>query len=210
MGKETEPGLPPTVCFSRKIGVGALEVADVLAKKIGYRVVDREILDTIANEGDLSRQTVARFDERYPGKIAEFLSLTFGEKAFIRSDYSRHLFEAVYALARTAPTIFVGRGAHLLLPRERTLAVRCICSEAHRVRRLAMMLNVTETEAQKTLTRVDKEQREFFKGVYGRDGASPYEFDLVLNFDHIPRPEQVAEVVHRAFQVKFMDEGQGA
>lgn len=206
-GTTTEPSLPAAICFSRKIGVGALEVADILAKKMGYRVVDREILDTIAKQGDLSKQTVALFDERYPGRIGEFLSLAFGEKAFIRSDYARHLFEAVYALAAMAPTIFVGRGAHLLLPRDRTLAVRCICSKAHRVSRLARILNVSEKEAKKSLDQVDKEQKDFFKGVYGKKGASPYEFDLIVNFDYISRPEAVADIVHEAFKAKFMNEG---
>ena len=35
----------PCICFSRKIGVGALEVADLLARKIHLRVADREILE---------------------------------------------------------------------------------------------------------------------------------------------------------------------
>ena len=84
--------LPPTICFSRKIGVGALEVADILAEKIGYQVVDREILEYIANQGSLSEKTVSLFDERYPGKIRAFLSLAFEEKAFVSSDYTKHLF----------------------------------------------------------------------------------------------------------------------
>jgi len=39
--------IPPAICFSRKIGVGALEVADILAKKIKFRVADREIIEKI-------------------------------------------------------------------------------------------------------------------------------------------------------------------
>ena len=43
--KKTEPPIiGPTICFSRKIGVGALEIADILAERTGYRVIDREIL----------------------------------------------------------------------------------------------------------------------------------------------------------------------
>lgn len=96
--ESTEPGaqilLPPTICFSRKAGAGALEIADILAEKIGYRVVDRQIMEYIAGEANLSEKTVSFFDERYPGKLAEFLALAFGEKAFIKSDYARLLFSA--------------------------------------------------------------------------------------------------------------------
>lgn len=203
---EGTPATMPAICFSRKIGVGALEVADIISEKIGYRVVEREILEHIAHEADLSKQTVALFDERYPGRLNEFLSLAFGEKAFIKSDYARHLFGAVYSLAGMAPTIFVGRGAHLLLPRDRSLAVRCVCSRGHRISRLARILNVPETEAERVLVRVDKEQREFFKSVYGKKDASPYEFDIILNFDYITQPEGAAEIVLQAFKAKFGDE----
>ena len=72
--------MPPTICFSRKIGVGALEIADILAEQTGYRVVDSEILEHIANQAKLSEKTVALFDERYPGQIGELLSFAFREK----------------------------------------------------------------------------------------------------------------------------------
>jgi len=38
---EKRPEIFPTICFSRKIGVGALEIADFIAKSINYKVVDR-------------------------------------------------------------------------------------------------------------------------------------------------------------------------
>jgi cytidylate kinase len=201
--KDAVETIPPTICFSRKIGVGALEVADILAEKIGYKVVDREILECIASEAKLSEKTVAIFDERYPGKISEFLSLAFGEKAFIKSDYTRHLFSVVYSIAGLEPTIFVGRGTHLLLPRDRLMAVRFICSKAHRVRRLAALFDVKEQEAENKLELIDKEQRDFFKRVYGKKDASPYEFDITVNFDYISEPQWAADIVDSAFKKKF-------
>jgi len=42
-GQKTEPSeMPPAICFSRKIGGGALEISDFLSEKLYYRVVDRE------------------------------------------------------------------------------------------------------------------------------------------------------------------------
>ncbi|MDY7038288.1 MAG: cytidylate kinase family protein, partial [Thermodesulfobacteriota bacterium] len=79
--KVSSDEMPPTICFSRKIGVGALEIADILAEKIGYMVIDREILEHIAREAKLGERTVQLFDERYPGEIREFLSMAFGEKS---------------------------------------------------------------------------------------------------------------------------------
>jgi len=195
--------LHPSVCFSRKIGVGALEIADILADKIGYRVVDRQLIEHISEEAKLSEKTVRIFDERYPGKINEFLTYAFGEKAFIKSDYTRHLFSGLYAIAGLAPTIFVGRGAHLVLPRDRVLAVRLICSKEYRLKRLARILEAKEEDVEKKLDQIDKEQRDFFKRVYSKKDASPYEFDMVVNCDYIQKPEMAAEVVATAFRQKF-------
>lgn len=195
--------IPPTICFSRKIGVGALEVADLLAEKTGYYVVDRELLEHIARKAKLGEKTVAYFDERYPGKINEFLCLAFGEKSFIQSDYTRHLFSSVISIAGLGPTIFVGRGTHLVLPRDQVLAVRFIASKDHRIKRLARILNVPEKEADSKLEQIDKEQRDFFKKVYGRKDARAYEFDIVINFDFILKPQWAAEIVAQAYRQKF-------
>ncbi len=198
-----EEVLRPCICFSRKIGVGALEIADILSEKIGYRVVDRQLIGHICDEAKLTEKTVRIFDERYPGKINEFLSYAFGEKAFIKSDYTRHLFSAIFAIAGLGPTIFVGRGAHLVLPREKVLAVRLICSKEYRIKRLARILETKEEDVEKKLGQIDKEQRDFFKKTYGKKDASPYEFDMVINCDYIKEPETAAEIVALAFKHKF-------
>lgn len=204
--KEKIPEIYPTICFSRKIGVGALEIADIVGKNIGYSVVDRELLEFIANEAKLSQKTVKYFDERYPGVLNEFAAFLFGEKSFIKSDYSRHLFNVVISLAGVKPTIFVGRGTHLIIPRDRVLAVRCICSDEHRIARLSRILKVKKEEAAAKLPQIDKEQRTYFKKVFGKKDAVPYEFDLVINCDFIQDTQDAAAIVEQAFRKKFAQE----
>lgn len=203
MVKRQSDVLPPSICLSRKIGVGALEIADLAAKKLGCRVIDRHILNHIAAAGDLSEKTIRYFDERYPGKINEFAKLLAGEKSFIMSDYGRHLISAAYALAETGPVIFVGRGCHLILPRENVLAVRLIASPPYRVKRLAALMNIAEKEARRRLAEFDKEQRVFFRKLHGKKDAAAYEFDMVISLDHFAKPRWVAEVIVSAFRKKF-------
>ena len=201
--EEKRPEIFPTICCSRKIGVGALEIADIIAKNINYKVVDRELLEHIAQEAKLSQKTVAYFDERYPGYLKEFAAFLFAEKSFIKSDYNRHLFNTVISLAGLEPTIFVGRGTHLILPRDRILAVRFICSDEHRIKRLSEILKVTEKEAADKLPQLDKEQRTYFKKAFGKKDAVPYEFDIVINCDYIKNTQDAADIVEQAFKKKF-------
>ncbi len=193
----------PVICFSRKIGGGALEIADILAEKINHRVIDREILEHMATQADLTEETVAFFDERYPGRMSEFLAMLIKEKSFVKGDYARQLAKSALALADLEPTIFVGRGLHLILPRQRVLAVRCICSQEFRVKRLAAQLGIEEKHAEDRLQDIDKEQRDFFKRIYQKKDASPYEFDLVINRDFITDAADAAAVVACAYERKF-------
>ncbi len=198
--------IPPAICFSRKIGSGALEVADILAEKLNYRVADRELLHYMAKDTKISKDTIAFFDERYPGKMSELASMLFGEKSFIMSDYIQNFVSAVFTFADMGSTIFVGRGIHFFLPRDRVLAVRIICSNHTRISRLAKILNLEEKEVQKILNQVDKEQGEFFKKAFGKKEASPYEFDIVINSEFITSPLGAAEIVVQAFKDKFITE----
>lgn len=195
--------MAPAICFSRKIGGGALEIADILSGKIKLPVVDREILEHIAQNLKLSKKTIEFFDERYPGKMAELGAMFLSEKSFIMSDYIRNFVSAVFTFADRGSTIFVGRGTHLVLPRDRVLAVRVVCSDELRIKRLATIQGIEETEAKKILGQIDKEQRDFFKKAFGKKDASPYEFDLIVNCDYLSEPQGVAKIVAQAFIQKF-------
>jgi len=200
--------IPPCVSFSRKIGVGALEVADILARKLHLRVADREILEHMSVETQLDRETVKFYDELYPGKTVELSALLFGKKSFQKDDYLRNLASAVYSLATLGSTIFVGRGTHLILPRERVLAVRFICSDTFRIERLASLLNLGNDEAAKTLVKIDREQQAFFRKAYGKKDAPGSEFDLVFNFDRLGDSRLAADLVSRCFRKKFGTEAE--
>lgn len=193
----------PAICLSRKIGVGALELADILAKRLNYRVADREIIEHIAGTADLSEETVAYFDERYANKIDDFMSFLFREKSFTMGDYTRKLAGTIFSLADSGPTIFVGRGAHLVLPRESVLAVRIICAESYRVARLTRILQIEPEFAAKELDQADKLQRRFFKKAFNVKDASPYEFDMIINCDNLPNLSCVADIIQKAFECKF-------
>jgi len=195
--------IPPAVCFSRKIGSGALEIADILAEKLQYRVADRELLNYMAKEAELSQDTLAFFAERYPGKMSELASRLFVERSFIMSDYMQNFVSAVFTFADMGSTIFVGRGIHLFLPRDRILAVRIICSNHTRLSRLVKILDLAEKDVQKILNQVDREQDEFFKKAFGKKEASLCEFDIAINRDFITSPEGVAEIVAQVFKEKF-------
>ena len=194
---------PPTICFARRIGVGALEIADILAARLGWRVADRLILEQMAGSSEVTHKTLEFFDERYPGGVSALAVLMFGEKSFTMGDYLRGLASVIFALATSEPTIFVGRGAHLLLPRDRILAVHLNCSKEFRVRRISGIMDISPEAADQRIDDLDREQGAYFKKLTGKREQPLEEFDLLINCDHISNPEWVADIVETAFRCKF-------
>ncbi len=201
--KAPSPICHPMVCISRQIGVGALEIADILAELIGYRVVDREIIEHMAKDTKLSEKIIDTFDERYPGWAGEFFTMLTSEKTFLKSDYARQLVRTVVALAESGPTIFVGRGTHMILPRQTLLSVHLVSSYEYRVNRLAKILNLPVQEMSKKLKIIDSEQEDFFKRVYNIKQISQDDFDLVINRDHLQDAGQIARILAAAMKEKF-------
>ena len=193
----------PTICLSRKIGVGAVEIADIVALKIGYRTVDRQIMERITKENQFSKKIATIFDQRFPGKINKFLSRIFNETSFPDNEYNRHLFTTMFSIAYLGPTIFVGWGAHLVLPRERVFAVRFVCSQTYRINRLSRILHIDQGKIEKILEKLDTEQRDFFRNVYGIEEASSSEFDMVINCSYISEPETAVDIIEKNFKRRF-------
>jgi hypothetical protein len=54
------------------------------------------------------------------------------------------------------------------------MAVRCIGSDEYRAKRIADIMRISEAEARKKLSSIDKEQALFFKKVFGKKAATPY------------------------------------
>ena len=201
--REAMVNMPPTICFSRKIGVGSLDLAHILAAKINYRVIDKEIVEFIAEKSRIDPKNVEIFDESHPGFVKAFLSRFTGERSFQLSDYSKNLFAAFFFLATSEPTVFVGRGAHLVLPREKVFSVRCISSRQYRLERLARIRAISIDEAEGALDKADSEQRRFYSSVYQRTDAPAAEFDVVVNFDYLVKPNPIAEALRQLFVMKF-------
>ncbi|RJP84801.1 MAG: cytidylate kinase-like family protein [Desulfobacteraceae bacterium] len=203
LGKSEAKKQFPVICFSRKIGVGALEVADILSNKIGYHVIDREIMEYLASRKGGDDGLAELIDEHCLSEMEDIFAMRFGVKSYAQNEYSLLLFRAIFSFAALGPAIFVGRGAHLILPREQVLAVRLTCSNAFRMTRIARMLNISEFDAFSRLKELDEEQQRFFKRVYNIEEGAPEEYDITINRDFFRDPVQIAETVKTAFFQKF-------
>jgi hypothetical protein len=180
-----EPGFTvhDFIAISRTYGSGGARIAAALGEKLQWPLFDREILQSMAGDDEVRQRLYAQMDERDTNWLEDALRwITRGE--FRKGDYFYRLNETILALNRQGPAVFLGRGADLILPRDRGLRVRILASLTTRAAAVAQRNHISESAALAEIERIDRERAEFRRNHFGKDADDPALWDLTLSLDH--------------------------
>jgi len=191
------------VCISRQVGIHGEEVAARVGAALGWPVFGREVLEAMAGNDEHRLHIYASMDERDLSWWEETLrSLMEGE--FVRNDYYRRLCETLLSLASRVNTVFLGRGADLILPQDRGFRVRLVAPEAERVRQFAAMAGLPLDRAGSEMRRIGEERTRFFHRHFGVGPDDPMRYDITLNLARLSL-DQAAEMI---LQARALQRGQ--
>jgi cytidylate kinase len=104
--------------------------------------------------------------------------------------------------ARHNSAVFVGRGAHLLLPRERGFAIQILAPLEQRIRGVMQRERLSRSEAQAYLRKKDRERRDFVPKNFRRDVTDPHLYDLIVNLEYFDI-EWAVDLIVRSVQRRF-------
>jgi cytidylate kinase len=186
------------ITISREAGACGEEVAQIVGRKLGWEVMDKNILDHVAERYKLSRETLELVDETTINWAYDILGTWLDRKVISQEKYVVRLTRIILAAARRGNVVFVGRGTQFLLPRERGLSVRIIAPEKYRVRELMRCQGLDEAKARRRLIELDRGRREFVQRFFRHNVADPHLYDLVLNVERFG-PEGTAEIIVGAY-----------
>lgn len=198
--RAARPEVEDFICVSRMVGVDDLEVANRLGKRLGWPVFDREVLEAMAGDDEIRQRIYASMDERDLSWWEEALR-SLAQSEFVRNDYFHRLCQTLLSLARQGPCVFVGRGADLILPRDRGFRVRLVAPERSRVEKFARDHGMSPAEAAREVRKRDRERAEFFRHHFGVDANDPFRHDISINLDRVPI-EAAAEMILAARQIR--------
>lgn len=173
----------PCVTISRETGVDAGEIARLVAAQSNWKVLDRGILDYMAERYHWSRVAVEDVDERTASWFYEVFGKWLDANLVTQTEFVRNLGKIVLMAAQHEPTVFVGRGARYLLPRDRILAVRIIAPKKMRIQRIVERRQCSRQEAEKFIDMTDEGRANFVKQYFHHDVADPKLYDLVINLE---------------------------
>ena len=136
-----------TVALARQAGTYARAIAQEVARRLGWPLYDRELLDTIGREMGLQTQLIESLDEKRQPWLRHAFEEFMGVPHVSEHKYVHHLIKTVLALGAKGSCVILGRGAVRILPLETTLRVRLVAPREHRVKRFAHEEGISAEEA---------------------------------------------------------------
>jgi cytidylate kinase len=206
VARSAAPSEPPSMSTSRKVkyitvsreaGAGGGEIAAMVGRKLGWEVLDRNLLDQVADRFRLSKPMLELVDETDSNWAYDMVGAFLDPKIVPHEKYLAHLSRVIRVAARRGNVVIVGRGAQFLLPHDSGLAVRIVASMKYRVARIVQLLDYDEAQARRYLHEVDHGRKEFVEKFFHHDVTDPRLYDLVLYVDHLG-PTMVTDLIVEA------------
>lgn len=195
-------GIKEHVVISREPGCGAEEVAALVGQRLGFPVIDKDVLKLIAERFCVEHSMLETVDETRENWVREIVGTWLDAHVISADKFLVCLERVVTAAAKREHAVFVGRGINFILPPDQGLAVRLIASERFRIAKVRRDHQVTETEARRLIREWEAGRREFVAKFFHRDVADPHCYDLVLNVERWGN-EATADLIAAAFRQRF-------
>jgi cytidylate kinase len=172
------------VTLSYAAGTAGPALGGAVARRLGYRLVDRESLEATAHGRGLDDERFTHLGEEKPSLWERFDIETRRYLALLDS--------VVYGFAEADDAVLLGRGAQWLLRGlPHVLRVRLVAPFEARVARLTAALSsqaderVDPREAGHMIRRSDAEKAGRMRYLYGVDLTDPLLYDLTINDAHL-------------------------
>lgn len=181
------------ITISREYGAGGSDVGRRLAERLGWALVDNEVVDEVARRAGLPRQEVADREERAPGfldRLLRALAASAPEVVNPEAPISALTEEQLVPMtekvvgeaAARDNVVLVGRAAPAVLgQRANAFHVKVVAPLADRVATVMARLQVDAAQAAREIADRDGNRRRYLARYYQRDWADASNYDLVLN-----------------------------
>ena len=171
------------IALSREAGASGSQVAEVLGQKLGWEVLDKGVLDKLADRYQISRPVLEAVDETTMSWAYNIFGTWLDREIISHEKYLTRLNRIFLTAAKKGNAIFVGRGAQFLLPRERGFSVRLVASESYRIQQMVELHKLPLAKARQLMHQLDRGRHEFVRHFFHNDVADPHIYDLVINVE---------------------------
>ncbi len=181
------------ITISRQMASGGAYIGHLLARKLGYQYVEREILYNAAKELGVDIRDLSRQDERHSGFVENLMkSFVFGtpEAAYAppsrRPIYDQELFETeskiIKAVSERSNAVIVGRaGFSVLRGRPGVVNIFVHAPMDFRIKRFQEFHHISAEQAREELEDSDRRRGKFLKTMTGADHNDARNYHLCID-----------------------------
>jgi len=206
------------ITISRQMGAGARTVGKLVSKKLGYKLVDEEIMQMIAKETNVSIETVNEIAIKVgtEGYLERFrLRNQIGafrreyEKGYIRETideklgyidgkvYLELLHKILPIIAQRDNAVIIGRGGQYILSKhQKALHVFLIADLEIRIKNMMAEYSLDYKQAQLFVEKLSQRRLNLYRYFSKTDFDCPELYDVVFNMNRLT-VENVAEMLSK-------------
>lgn len=174
------------ITIDRKYGSGGRLVGEKLAKLLGYRFYDRELLKIAAKESGMHEDVVQHFDEKPAGSLLYstylYATLPVTDALPLNQKLAFAQFDVIRRVAEEGNCVIVGRCADYVL-QERTDCLNVFITASNMVRqqRLVSYYGIPAELTEKTIKKQDKMRAEYYNFFTQRKWSSASNYHLCVD-----------------------------
>jgi CMP/dCMP kinase len=189
--------------ISREYGSGGAKIASLISKELGWKLVDKELIDEISRKGQVSPEEAEAFDERVDPWIHRITRSVWslgvdGVSAIAPLDVfdaeraasvTKQIIDEVY---RSGSCVIVGRGAQFILRGKKDVFHAFLYgSFEDRVNRIKQRVK-PGTDVPALIRSMDAERLEYIRLHFKQNRLDPHFYDLMINTkDQIDKVAQI-------------------
>ena len=192
----------PYISISREAGSGGVEVSQLLARKLGWQLYDREIVEAIARRAKVREELVDRFDEYVRSELDTWVYNVLTGQLLNNTEYLSLLTNVLVSIGQYGNAIILGRGANFVLPPDLGLRVRLVAPVPARQQYIMRTRGCDAKAALEEIAERDAERHKFQQHHFRSKLEDPCAYDVVINTAHITM-EAAADSIIRLAETKL-------
>lgn len=172
------------ITISREFGSGGHFIGEEVAKKLGMKYYDRDIIGQIAEKSGFSPEYIQENAELSPKK--GLFAYAFAGRDITGKSVEDMVYEVqrkvILEIAEKESCVIIGRNADFILnDRDDVLNVFIHGDKAEKVKRICKLYNVTEADALKMMVDIDKRRMTNYRFYTDRKWGMAGNYTLSLN-----------------------------
>lgn len=190
------------ITIGREYGSGGHEIAEKVAKNLGYKLYDKKIIEETALKNGISEELVSHFDEKPISKLD--LSMKINAIPIIEKNMllEQQIFlaqkEIMIAAAQIDDCVFIGRCSDYIFKDYNSLNFFIISEFNKRLERKMSLLNKSEKEIKKEIILQDKKRSAYYNFYTGKQWRDPINYDCMINSGQLGIEKSVDMIINIA------------